>query len=314
MPFVAEFRDPWTGNPFVSWNTWVHHRLEVRLEAQVTNSASVVVMNTPVARQQLLDMSGLPAEKVRVLTNGFDPAEYPTAESPRGGPGLESAVLNLAHIGTMYGLGHAPTRNWKGRLADWFDQVGSYSRAPIDPLARSPYYLFSALQILEREDPSLANRMQFHQVGSVGSDPADFTRLTSEFGLRTTCRHTERVDRDQALAYEHEADVLVLTQLRPGDGSACPAVAAKTYGALASGKPMLGLVPPGDMRDLLEQSGRASIAAPDAPDEIAEALRLLLSGEHRRTADIQIGLDLAPFSWEHITDEMRSLLQAVTEG
>lgn len=301
LPLVAEFRDPWTQNPFRTWNSRLHFEQERRQHRRVATAASSVVMNTNVARRQLLDEFRLPADKIRVITNGFDPTEYPSGAAVDETD--TQAHLLFAHVGNLYSLAPPANRNWKGRMVDALNDVGTYRRAPFDPLCRSPFFLFEAMELLKQRRPRLPEQMSFHQVGSVGASPADYRQLVERFGLDGMCSQTERVTRAEALQHERLADVLVLAQLKPGDGSACPAVAAKTYGALASQKPILGLVPHGDMRELLEGSGRAAIADPDDPAEIAAAIDAILSRSLAPAAGSD-DFDLGPYEWSAIARQV----------
>ncbi len=312
IPLVAEFRDSWTQSPFRSWNSRVHFELERRQQDRVMARAAAVVMNTNVARQQLLDDTSTDSDKVHVLTNGFDPADYAYRRAAEPGPDPEGPVT-FAHVGNMHSLGFRERGNWRGRLVAAVDRVGRYERSSPDRLCRSPFYLFGGMARLKEHQPELADRMRFHQVGSVGASTAEFQQLVEKFDLGGICEHTERVSRSEALAFERSADVLVLAQLCPGNGAACPAVAAMTYGALASGKPILGLVPRGDMRDLLERSGRAVIAEPDDPNSIADALKNLLSGGPVTGRPVE-PLDLGAYTWSAIARDAFGILETVSGG
>lgn len=308
VPFVAEFRDPWTQNPFLLWPSRLHYEIERRQHRRVCQRADQIVMNTEVARRQILEDFGLSAHKVHVVTNGFDPDDY-TATTTRSADGRP---LEFAHVGNFYSLGPPLERNWKGRLVDELNAFGTYARTSFDPLCRSPYYLFEAMSLRRRA--SIADgEMRFHQVGSVGASSDEFTRLVDHFGLTGLCHQTLRVTRMEAMSHERAADVVVLAQLKPGDGSDCPAVAAKTYGALATGKPILGLVPHGDMRRLLEESGRAVVAEPDDPPAIARALDVLIQ-RGGRPEEGEGGLDLSRFHWPVIADQLHTVLGAAVRA
>lgn len=74
LPLVVDLRDPWSNNPQRRWPTPVHERIEHTLETRVMRDADFIVANTPGNKRMLLDtFPGLAADKIAVITNGFDP-------------------------------------------------------------------------------------------------------------------------------------------------------------------------------------------------------------------------------------------------
>jgi glycosyltransferase involved in cell wall biosynthesis len=61
-------------------------------------------------------------------------------------------------------------------------------------------------------------------------------------------------------------------------------VPGKTYEYLASGRPILAAVPPGDARDFLLASGHTAVADPSDVPAIADAIRFIATGEVAFTA------------------------------
>ncbi len=94
MPWVADFRDPWTdigyyGDlPFTAWAC----RLDARLERSVLEEADHVVTVSPSLKRLLARKTTTP---VTVLPNGFDPDDF------RGTVPVETGAFVLAHIGTL---------------------------------------------------------------------------------------------------------------------------------------------------------------------------------------------------------------------
>jgi len=101
VPLVADFRDPWTDNPERVWPSAVHRAHERRLEARVLRAADLVIANTPGNRTMLLaSFPWLPAARVVVLANGFDPARRAalTAARPRARGDGRREVLYTGHV------------------------------------------------------------------------------------------------------------------------------------------------------------------------------------------------------------------------
>jgi glycosyltransferase involved in cell wall biosynthesis len=88
LPWVAEFRDPWTdvmspGDP--------RRRRDERLERELLAEAAAVVVPSP-AWADLFRAKG--ARAVSVITNGYDPADIPPCRPPGG--------FVLTHVGSLY--------------------------------------------------------------------------------------------------------------------------------------------------------------------------------------------------------------------
>ena len=102
VPWIADFRDPWTGIDFYSSLPMgpLARRRDKRLEQQVLADADIVVAVTPGMRRAL---SG-PSRPVEVITNGYDPADF--SNRPTGDPDFV-----LSYVGNM-NESRNPTALW----------------------------------------------------------------------------------------------------------------------------------------------------------------------------------------------------------
>lgn len=100
IPFVADFRDEWTTNPYLRdrYPTAWHARYNRSLETAVLREADRVVA---VSHPWLAAIHGVvpdePGEKFRVHENGYDGAHFPP-----GAPALASS-FRVLYAGTFYG-------------------------------------------------------------------------------------------------------------------------------------------------------------------------------------------------------------------
>jgi len=98
LPWVADFRDEWTTNPYLRYPTEWHRRLNERLEREVLTEADrVVCVSTP----WLDNLRGLvpeaPASKFVTLPNGYDGEHF--AEPPPPPP----ERFRVVYTGVFYG-------------------------------------------------------------------------------------------------------------------------------------------------------------------------------------------------------------------
>jgi len=98
VPWVADFRDEWTTNPYVRYPTAWHRRFNERLEREVlSESDRVVCVSAPWLDNLRSRAPGAPPEKFRVLPNGYDAAHF------AGFPGERPDRFRIVYTGTFYG-------------------------------------------------------------------------------------------------------------------------------------------------------------------------------------------------------------------
>ncbi|HPF91315.1 MAG TPA: glycosyltransferase [Flavobacteriales bacterium] len=109
LPWIADFRDPWTGIDFygqLSLTKWAdrrHHRLEREV---LTTADRVVTVSWSWAK----DLEVLGAKEVEVITNGFDRDDVPKEPVP------VDERFSLVHVGSMSATRDLPGL-WKALAA-----------------------------------------------------------------------------------------------------------------------------------------------------------------------------------------------------
>jgi glycosyltransferase involved in cell wall biosynthesis len=98
IPWVADFRDEWTTNPYLRYPTAWHRRLNRRLErAVLTEADRVVCVSTPWLQNLRALVPDEPESKFVTLPNGYDAEHFP--ERPAGRP----ERFRIVYTGTFYG-------------------------------------------------------------------------------------------------------------------------------------------------------------------------------------------------------------------
>lgn len=100
LPWVADFRDPWSKNLSArntGWRYWV----DCRVERKILHAADRVVSITPSITQWFAGLApARPRDHFITITNGFDAEDLPARSSGREGPRPQQTVI--AHIGKIY--------------------------------------------------------------------------------------------------------------------------------------------------------------------------------------------------------------------
>lgn len=109
IPWVADFRDPWTKmfNFKHLKHTWLAKKIHQRLEKGVLDSADIVVTVSPTIRDQFASMS---KTRVEVITNGYDCSDFDSSEI------VLDDTFSITYTG-LFMVGQNPTVLWRALSA-----------------------------------------------------------------------------------------------------------------------------------------------------------------------------------------------------
>jgi glycosyltransferase involved in cell wall biosynthesis len=249
LPWVADFRDEWTTNPYLldRYPTAWHRRLNRRLEREVVQRADrVVCVSRPWLDSIHRCAPAEPPGKFVVLPNGYDADHFPDV-APR-----RPDRFRIVHTGTFYGH-------------------------------RSPVAFLEALRrvVVEGSIPTddLEVVLMGHGATTAGL-PAQLERTIAPH-LRLVGHRPYR----EALALIGEAAVLLLVIPREGGAGNHT---GKLFPYLASGRPILALAPePNVAAELIRDSRSGIVTAPDDPAAIRVALERLYADWKDGTTPVQ---------------------------
>jgi glycosyltransferase involved in cell wall biosynthesis len=95
-PWVGEFRDLFSGNPYIDlWRT--RTRVDTVIERRVMRSASAIVAVSEPMTQYLADLHGKPSA---TIMNGYDPADF--AKAPDCAALFDPEKITLVYTGIIY--------------------------------------------------------------------------------------------------------------------------------------------------------------------------------------------------------------------
>jgi glycosyltransferase involved in cell wall biosynthesis len=264
VPVVADLRDPWALDEVLPYPTRWHRRRDLDLMDRLFRRASLVIMNTPEAAQSVLaTFPKLPASRVACLTNGYDEEDFKSVRTRT--PDGRFRIVHAGYLHTELGLAH--------RRHPWLRRLAGGDAFKIDLLSRSHVYLLRALELLERETPGITDQIELRLIGTTSAADEAVVRASPIAKSVTFSGYRDH------LACVHElveADVLFLPLHRVEKGARARIVPGKTYEYLASGRPILAAVPPGDARDLVLSTGAGIVVEPDDVAGLAAAVRALM--------------------------------------
>lgn len=266
LPVVYDLRDPWALDGVPGYRGRRGWRRVFDDMAATLASAAGVIANTPDSRRAMLQaFPGLREASVTAIPNGFDAADFdafPAAAPPNAGE------FRLVHTGSFLSECLYEYEGLRGHVRRWL----RYRPEPLDPTGRTPLHLLRAIKRLRMTGHPLGKRIRLVHVGQ--ADPAT-QRCVHESGVADAVEYVGYLSHAESVARLAAADALFLHLhgLPPGHRSLI--VPGKTYEYLASGRPILGCLPTGDARELVEQSGRGFCCDPCDSEAIARSLAAL---------------------------------------
>lgn len=276
VPWIADFRDPWAGNPFrdeIPYRSL--HALNRLWEERVVKAADLVVTNTRALEEQFRQRYTRLDHFVTV-TNGFDP-ELPgkivPSSKPFGGP------LSLVHTGEVYGL-------------------------------RSPRSMIAALGEMKRKEEGLLEKLRIEFYGNV-EERAELEERAEALGVHGTVLYGGQIRHDEALARCAEADLLLLLGVKGKRPEV--QVPSKVFEYLAMKKPIVSLSKRGGaIHGILEDSGVPYLLADlESADEIEEALSRAIRGDFDGGSDWS---HTESFAFDKLAMRLASMLSDLKRG
>lgn len=212
VPLVADFRDPWSGNPFNAVHGGIAQLLDRRLERFVMGNADAVIANTQPMAVLIAENFPKQKDRIHVITNGYDPQDYESIKPFRT---VDRNKFLLLHIGLLY------------------EQ-------------RNPLPFLRAVQSIAGNEV-LGKRLLVQLIGPSekfsGRSLADYVEA---LGLIDVVELIPPVSHKEALARAKGADVLLLF----AQGTTLQ-VPAKLFEYLALEKPIMGFCEPGSATEAI---------------------------------------------------------------
>jgi glycosyltransferase involved in cell wall biosynthesis len=181
---------------------------------------------------------------------------------------------------------------------------GSY--CDVDILTRSHIFLREALDLLIASDPKLAGTIEVHLAGALNETDRAATAGADYFRTPGYLSHPATVQ------LVRSANLLFLPMQELPEGERAGLTPGKTYEYLASGRPILAAVPPGDARDLLAEAGTARICSPSDVDEMKTIVRDEVERWHRGEPGPELRREiLAPYERLELTRRLAGIFDEI---
>ena len=232
LPFVADYRDIWCGNQFMSFPTPLHSYIHEQMEYGVLREATkVVVTNRQMKERMITRYPFLRHDDVAIITQGYDHEDFYCKPALR--PNFK---FRLGYAGLFY------------------DFV-------------SPKYFFRAFQMIVAERPDIAEDIELHFIGHLRKENL---RLAKKMGLERFIHDHGYLHHSQSVATILSCDALWMMVGRAR--SADTISSGKLYEYFGAQKPLIVSVPEGALRQAAQRYGAAIITEPDNEHQIKLAI------------------------------------------
>jgi len=130
LPWIADFREAWTQNPFIDYPKVILN-IENKMEAAVIRNADkITIINDPIRNDLITKYHDQTPEKFITIPHGFDPEDFQDVET------LSSKKFTITYTGSLYGR-------------------------------RSPKNFLEALREIIEENKNMKNELRIQFIGNV---------------------------------------------------------------------------------------------------------------------------------------------------
>ena len=303
---VLDLRDPWALD---YWPTTSRRNVRVQRRQMLETLRRVdgVVLNTVQARSEVLSSFGpsLPPDfddRICVVENGFSSQDFADPVS------AVTDQLVVSHFGTFL-CDQLPYR--QRPMTRIRNRFLGHSRGGIDRSGRTPHYLLEAAGTLARTTPEVFDSIRFRFIGHIDShlrSCVDRCPCPEKVELIGYLDHSEMIRELQSSTALFlpcgKLDASIRELIVPG----------KTYEYLASCRPIIAALHPGDALDLVLEAGGNYTCAPCSSESIAAALRGLhadwkagsINGSVARSAEF-----LGRYERGHLASRLSGFLEKI---
>jgi glycosyltransferase involved in cell wall biosynthesis len=185
-----------------------------------------------------------------------------------------------------------------------------YPRRPINLWTRTPRYLLAAMEQAVTSGAIPADKLELVLVGEVS---AEDNRLIQQSPMAGNVKLLGYRSHSESVNWVESADVLFLPLHTPMDGGPALVVPGKTYEYLGSGRPILAMGPPGDMRKFVQETRSGLAIEGNDTARATEALVKFYQNKQRGTAQFeQDRASIARFERRQLTARLAEELDGLT--
>jgi len=233
IPLVLDYGDLWSESYFRFHLTLVHKSLQKKLEYNALKAADKIIAANRKIKESLLNkFQFLTFNDVVIITNGFDPVDFESAQKLE----KHNSRMRITYSGIFL-------------------------------LYNTPKYFLKAFKEISVESPDIAKNIELHFMGFFRKENE---KLVRKLNLQEFIFNHGFVGHKDATAKLMASDVhLLMVDNKKNIESVLP---GKIYEYIGTKKPIIGCVPEGAAKMVLQEYPSSYICKPDNVKEIKETI------------------------------------------
>ena len=273
IPWIADLRDLWNLNPYVS-HTFIREYFEKRLELATFENADALTTTTDLAAETLSTLH--PSSKIVPILSGYDNDDFKFLEelvSKRDDFSIDlSEKLKFIYAGSLYG----------GK--------------------RDPSYLFEAIRQLEDENKLDSSKISIEFYG----DSTGLEEIANRYGLLGIVHIGGKIAHEEVLKKQLNSDVLLLISW--DNEKEKMFIPGKIYEYFALKKPVLSIgYKEGSLKDLIEETKVGyHVSSLDSTKEVL--LDIYNEFIEKGTVELRSDINIEDYSMENMAKKFADLL------
>lgn len=302
IPLILDMRDSWSGWKTGPYASIIHYWLTVFSERMCFKHANCVVVTSDQTLIDLLKLHPkLPKDKFHLIPNGYDLDITDWTIRTKD----HYDEFTIGFVGSFYYSPYARDIMFTSRWNKRGHRILQYVPQQEDWLYQSPYFFFLSLIQLKKRFPETFNKVKVIFAGNI---PDWLHNMRSGLGLDNHVDFFGTMPLSESLAFQNSCDALLVTSSKTINGNSY-AIPGKTYEYISALKPIIGFVPRGALKRLLERTGLALICDPDSPDDSAIKLHELIAGNWQAQPNSSF---LNQLHRKHLTNKLADLIHDVS--
>lgn len=274
-PWIADFRDEWTNNPYANpdKNNWVY-KMHFALEKRIVHFADKVIQVTPLSTDNCKNIFNLKDEKVVTITNGYDEDDFKDLSVSD----KKNKKFTIIHNGLLYGI-----RN-------------------IMPVLKAIRNLINKGKI---EESQVKLKLSWTE------NAREFAEHIKSLKLENIVEYTGYVSHKESLQIASESDVLLLI-VGPGEKTKSM-YPGKLFEYLRLQKPILSLSPEESVVDhLIKKLNRGINVEFDDIESIEKALLTMYQDWREKKKKLyEINEEVEKFERKNLTRKLTNIFNEV---
>lgn len=214
IPWVADFRDEWTNNPYIDFDKDnIMYKINLEMEKNIVNFADKIINVTPLMSENYVKIFNLDSEKIVVITNGYDETDFAKIDT---GFKNKNNKFTIMHNGIMY-------------------------------MIRTPQTFLQAIYNLINHNK--INKNEIKIIFGLTDNKQDWINYVKQLQIDNVVEFYDYMTHEQSLKMASQSDCLLLIV---GTGEKNKAVyPGKVFEYLRLCKPIIALSPKGSVVDTL---------------------------------------------------------------